>query len=94
MNIAAWGFLLALAQEDLTVLSPEDRPRKMLNTYLVAQNEKHFALRRDALAALKTTGRSFCGPGSSSRWAASPSARRSTPGSRARCGATDTASKR
>ena len=47
--------LAALAQQDdLTVLSPEDRPRKMLNTYLVAQSEKHLAARRAALEALKT----------------------------------------
>jgi pimeloyl-ACP methyl ester carboxylesterase len=41
-------------EQELTVLSPEDRPRKMLNTWLVAESEKLFAERRKALAALKT----------------------------------------
>jgi pimeloyl-ACP methyl ester carboxylesterase len=56
MTIGALGFLLAaaLGQEDLTILSPEDHPRKMLNTWLVSQNEKLFADRRAALAALKS----------------------------------------
>jgi dienelactone hydrolase len=46
--------LAALAQDDLTVLSPEDRPRTMLNRYVVAQSEKLFEARRAALQALKT----------------------------------------
>jgi cephalosporin-C deacetylase-like acetyl esterase len=56
MTLATLGLFLAafLPQDDLTVLSPEDRPRKMLNAHLVAQHGKLFADRRDALAALKT----------------------------------------
>jgi dienelactone hydrolase len=46
--------LAALAQDDLTVLSPEDRPRTLLNRYVVGQAEKLFDARRAALQALKT----------------------------------------
>ncbi len=56
MDLAAIGLLLAtlLGQDDSAVLSPDDRPRKMLNAHLVAQCGRLFAERRDALAALKT----------------------------------------
>ena len=48
MSLAAIGLVLGtlLGQEDPAVLSPEDRPRKMLNAHLVAQVEKLFAERR------------------------------------------------
>jgi dienelactone hydrolase len=56
MDLAAVGLLLAtlLGQDNSPVLTPEDHPRKMLNSHLVAQCGKLFAERRDALAALKT----------------------------------------
>jgi dienelactone hydrolase len=49
--------LLAVAQEDLTVLKPDAAgvpPRKMLYTFLQAEAKKHFDARRQAVAALKT----------------------------------------
>ncbi|MCI0456939.1 MAG: acetylxylan esterase [Gemmataceae bacterium] len=44
------------AQDDLAVLRDEDglSPRKMLQRYLLAQAQKHFDARRQAVAALKT----------------------------------------
>lgn len=46
--------LLILGQDELSVLTPEEQPRRMLNAYLVGQCEKSFADRQRALAALKT----------------------------------------
>jgi dienelactone hydrolase/pimeloyl-ACP methyl ester carboxylesterase len=49
--------LLAVAQEDLTVLKPDTGgvpPRKMLYAFLQAEAKKHFDARRQAIAALKT----------------------------------------
>ena len=46
--------LLCAGQEDLTVLKPEELPRKMLYTYLQAECGKLFEERRKAVALLKT----------------------------------------
>src|SRR4029453_9049836 len=54
LNALALLLAAAAAQEDLTVLSPEDRPRNMLNAHLVARNAKPLADRRAALDVLKT----------------------------------------
>jgi dienelactone hydrolase/pimeloyl-ACP methyl ester carboxylesterase len=46
--------LLLASQEKLTVLEPEDQPKKMLETYLLGECAKQFDARRKAVAALKT----------------------------------------
>jgi dienelactone hydrolase len=46
--------LLFLLQDDLTVLKPEDQPRKMLYKYLESECAKRFEERRKVVAALKT----------------------------------------
>ncbi len=53
MNLLAAAFLL-VAQEDLTVLQAGDRPKKMLEEYLLAECGKAFDARRKEVAALKT----------------------------------------
>ncbi|HEX7900710.1 MAG TPA: acetylxylan esterase [Planctomycetota bacterium] len=45
---------LLILKEDRNVLAPEERPRRMLNDYLVAESMKHVDARRRALEALKT----------------------------------------
>jgi dienelactone hydrolase/pimeloyl-ACP methyl ester carboxylesterase len=50
MNLIVALFVL----QDLTVLKPEDEPKKMLYKYLEAECGKHFEARRKAVAALKT----------------------------------------
>jgi cephalosporin-C deacetylase-like acetyl esterase len=39
---------------DLTVLKPEDQPKKLVQNYLLAECQKHFDARRKDVAALKT----------------------------------------
>jgi dienelactone hydrolase len=46
--------LLALQSGDLTVLKPEEQPRKMLYAHLQAEAGQHFEARRQRVAALKT----------------------------------------
>jgi dienelactone hydrolase len=46
--------LMLLAQDDRTVLGPEDQPRKMLYKYLEAECAKKFEERRRTVAALKS----------------------------------------
>ncbi len=46
--------LLAIQAADLTVLKPEDEPKRMLYKYLEAECGKHFEARRKAVAAIKT----------------------------------------
>ncbi len=46
--------LLALQAGDLTVLRPEDQPKRMLQEYLIARCAEHFEARRKAVAAMKT----------------------------------------
>jgi dienelactone hydrolase/pimeloyl-ACP methyl ester carboxylesterase len=46
--------LLALQQEDLTVLKPADQPKKMLETFLLAECAKFFETRRKAVAEFRT----------------------------------------
>ncbi len=50
--------LLCRAQEDLNVLSAEGKggtpPRRMLHAYLIAECQKHFEMRKEAIANLKT----------------------------------------
>ena len=53
MSLLAIALLLSV-QEDLTVLKPEDQPRKMLYKYLEAECAKKFDERRKTVAALKT----------------------------------------
>jgi dienelactone hydrolase len=53
MNLVV-AVLLGVAQGDLTVLKPEEQPRKMLYTFLQAECGKLFEARRKAVAALKT----------------------------------------
>src|ERR1051325_202626 len=52
MIIAA--LLFALQSDDFTVFKPEDQPRKMLYTHLLAECAKEFDARRKAVAAIKT----------------------------------------
>ena len=42
------------AQEDLTVLKPEEQPRRMLYRYLEGECLKHLEARKKTVAALKT----------------------------------------
>ena len=46
--------LLLLAQDDLRVLDPATSPGTMLQKHLLAECQKHFDVRRAAVAALKT----------------------------------------
>jgi len=48
------ALLCLLAQDDLSVLKPEDQPRKMLYRYLEGECAKKFEERRKTVAALKT----------------------------------------
>ena len=48
------ALLLAVAQDDLRVVNPEDPPSKMLYTYLQGECGKLFDERRKTIAALKT----------------------------------------
>src|SRR5207302_10566491 len=43
-----------IAQDDLRVLSPSSEPGKMLYKFQLAQAQKHFDARRQALSELKT----------------------------------------
>jgi dienelactone hydrolase len=52
--MAIWLAALLLQAGDLTVLRPEEQPRKMLYAHLQAEAGKHFEARRKAVAALKT----------------------------------------
>jgi dienelactone hydrolase len=46
--------LLLSAQEKLTVLEPQDQPKKMLQDYLLGECGKHFDARQKVIAGLKT----------------------------------------
>ncbi len=46
--------LVLAAQEDLSVLKPEDNPRKMVYVQLQGEAQKHFDARRKVVAELKT----------------------------------------
>ncbi len=56
--LALFGVLILVsrlaAQENLNVLDPKTEPRKLLETYLLAEAKKHFDARRADIAALKT----------------------------------------
>jgi len=52
MNLLA--ALLFATSQDLTVLKPDDQPKKMLQTHLLAECQKHFDARRKTVEAIKT----------------------------------------
>ena len=57
--------LLLSPQDNLTVLKPEDKPKKMLEEHLLAECAKAFDARRKEIDAIKT-------PPTSTRYADSP----------------------
>ena len=44
----------AFAQDRLTILAPEQEPRKMLYSFLLGEAQKHFDARKKLVASLKT----------------------------------------